>query len=201
MDVDMSEMRYVNADGSEMNREELIAIIEKVAEENRKKSQKICDLLNDKRKAYVEACKTEWDVRKKAELFASLPDELRYSEGNEFFNDVLDAPYAIEVMQYICNCISQNVPPYQEYDNMVWTYKNRITKDECKMYHHFAEGTFEDACDMFVSTNIDAMIDKRVIIYEKDNLHSRLFIIGLRRMWDDIKKNTDGQAGLRALFE
>ena len=177
-----------------MSREEIISLLQKEMEKN-------CQLLNDKRRSYVEACKAEWSIKKKAELFKALPAELRYSEGNEFFNDVLDVPNAIEVMQYICDCISQNVPPYQEYDNMAGMCKNFITKDECRKFHHFAEGTFEDACDMFVSTNIDAMIKKRVIIYEKDNLHSVLFIAGLKRMWNDIVEEIDGTAGLRALFK
>ena len=198
MDVDMSEMKYVNADGSEMDREEIIALLESTIKENEKKTQRICDLLNDKRKAYVEACKAEWSIKKKAELFAALPDELK---DDVAARDIHAIPEAIDVMQYVCDCINTNVAELEAYDTLTGLLKPHYTKDRCKLYRTIAEGTFEDACMMFTVTSVDTMIDERVIIFDKEKPYSRLFIKGLRLQWQMIKENIDGTAGLRALFE
>lgn len=198
MDVDMSEMRYVNADGSEMTREEIIELLEKEMKGRQKDKERICQLLNDKRKAYVEACKAELDIKKKAELFAALPDELK---DDAAARDIHAIPEAIDVMQYICDCINTNVAEPEAYDTLTGLLKPHYTKDRCKLYHTIAEGTFEDACMMFTVTFVDTLIDERVIVFDKEKPYSRLFIKGLRLQWQMIKENIDGTAGLRALFE
>lgn len=202
MDVDMSEMKYVNADGSEMTREELIAIIEKIGEENEKKTQRICDLLNDKRAVYVDACKKEWCIKNKAELYASLPEELR---DDETANDILEIDGAIDVMDFIYRCIHNCVPTVDQYDDITSTHrwKDKFTREECRMMHYIADGTFEDACCMFTfgMFSLDDLLKKGVLGYDiKNNTYDRMIFNGLKLQWQMIKEQLDGTVGLKALL-
>lgn len=199
MDVDMSEMKYVNADGSEMDRDELIAIIEKIGEENERKAQKICDLLNDKRDAYVRACKADWNIANRAKLYAALPEELR---DDEAANDILEIDGAIEVMSYICNCIHERVPTVSLYDDgSQYIWKDRFTREECRTMHYISDGTFEDACCMFSTFSLDDLLKKGVIDLDvKGSVVHRMAYNGLKLQWKMIKEQLDGTAGLKALL-
>lgn len=200
MDVDMSEMKYVNADGSEMNREELIAIIEKIGEENERKAQRICDLLNDKRDAYVKACKADWNIANRAKLYAALPEELR---DDEAANDILEIDGAIEVMAYICNCIHERVPTVSMFDSGdSYRWNDRFTRDECRIMHIISDCTFEDACMMFSTLSLDDLLNKGVIDLDvRESSFHRMVFNGLKLQWKMIKEQLDGTAGLRALLE
>ena len=199
MDVDMSEMKYVNADGSEMDRDELIAIIEKIGEENEKKTQRICDLLNDKRDAYVKACKADWNIANRAKLYVSLPDELK---DDEAANDILEIDGAIEVMGYICNCIHERVPTVDMYDSgNSYMWNDRFTREECRIMHTISDCTFEDACTMFSTLSLDDLLKKGVIDLDvRESSFHRMVFNGLKLQWKMIKEQLDGTAGLRALL-
>lgn len=199
--MDMSEMKreYVNVDGSEMTREELIAIIEKEKEENERKTQRICDLLNDKRDAYVRACKADWNIANRAKLYAALPDELK---DDDAANDILEIDGAIEVMAYICNCIHERVPTVGMIDSGdSYRWKDRFTREECRIMHTISDCTFEDACIMFSMLSLDDLLKKGVIDLDVNgSTFHRMIFNGLKLQWKMIKEQLDGTAGLKALL-